>query len=119
MIRDVFKDAWKKNSGDREFSNAILPYTFEQFEQLPDLKIELSNGYMWTIGRHAYMETYEKKAENRVLDMKNGWSGAALMFNTVNVDEPSGAVLGANAMIGHDLLFDIEEKTLGIAKATC
>ena len=35
------------------------------------------------------------------------------------MDEPSGGVLGANAMMGHDVLFDVGASRLGWAESTC
>jgi len=35
------------------------------------------------------------------------------------VDESSGGVLGANAMMGHDVLFDVENFRIGWAESTC
>lgn len=35
------------------------------------------------------------------------------------VDESSGGVLGANAMMGHDVYFDVEKSHIGWAEATC
>ena len=34
-------------------------------------------------------------------------------------DEGSGSVLGANAMMGHDILFDVDNKQVGFAESTC
>jgi hypothetical protein len=47
------------------------------------------------------------------------WSGSRELVNRVYVDEPEGAVLGANAMAGHEILFDIQGQQVGIASANC
>jgi hypothetical protein len=57
--------------------------------------------------------------ESPLVDTRSAWDGRITFRNRLYVDEPEGAVLGSNAMIGHDILFDLEGQTLGIAGANC
>eukprot|EP00957_Ditylum_brightwellii_P024829 1876991-Ditylum_brightwellii.AAC.1 len=42
-----------------------------------------------------------------------------MLHNRIYLDEPDGTVLGSLAMINHDILFDIEGKRIGLARAVC
>lgn len=44
---------------------------------------------------------------------------AKLYTSRIYFTESQGGVLGANAMIGHDVLFDWEHGRVGFAKSTC
>lgn len=44
---------------------------------------------------------------------EQGW------YNRFYVDEASGGVIGGNAMMGHDIFFDVENRRLGWAEADC
>jgi len=61
--------------------------------------------------------------ENTPIDQITGepqrWEKGKSLSNRVYVEEQEGAVLGANAMFGHYILFDAQEHQIGIAKAKC
>ena len=71
----------------------------------------------------AYMEVVQSTPsmsarETVVNDFVVGWDGEKLV-NRIYLNEPSGWVLGANAMLGHNSLFDMAEKRIKIAKSSC
>jgi hypothetical protein len=39
--------------------------------------------------------------------------------NRFYTDSPSGSVIGANAMMGHDVFFDLDNNRIGWAESTC
>lgn len=47
------------------------------------------------------------------------WIGKRGFTSRIYVDEPHGAVLGANMMMDHDVYFDIANRRLGVARAEC
>jgi hypothetical protein len=47
------------------------------------------------------------------------WHGKRGFISRMYVTEPRGAVLGSNAMMDHDVYFDVANRRLGIAKASC
>jgi hypothetical protein len=96
-------------------------YTFEQFQLLPNVTIELSSGYKWVIQPHAHMEEVKLEGDKNTVDTRtgSGWSGTLKFVSRIYLEESEGAVLGSNAMIDHDILFDVEHKMVGIAKARC
>jgi len=121
-LKNEFEKAWTdlSNGGNKRHSNKIQSFTFEQFQLLPNVTIVLSGGYRWVIEPHAYMdEITPKRDTGDFVDTRNGWSGVARFVNRLYIDEQGGAVMGSNAMVGHDVLFDIKHRTVGIAKANC
>jgi hypothetical protein len=65
------------------------------------------------------MEQILVKGGPPFVDTRSTWNGNVIFVNRLYVDEPEGTVLGSNAMIGYDILFDIDKHTLGIAKSKC
>ena len=57
--------------------------------------------------------------ETVVDDFVVGWDGEKKLVSRIYLNEPSGCVLGANTMLGHNILFDMAEKRIGIAKLSC
>jgi len=147
-VAKVFREVWIKvqhtngagaAGAGSQHNNRVETYTYEQFKNLPDVILTLSGGYEWVIRPNAYMEvavaeettnsasssSSTKKWEIRVEDdtavdeFVDGWIDGKKLANRMYLDEPTGCVLGANAMFGHDVLFDIGEQRIGIARADC
>lgn len=116
-----FEAAWMKLT-KQVHTNTKQKLTFDEFQMLPNITIVLStSGYKWVIEPHSYMESIKSK-ETPVMtddDIKSGWSGSRYFVNRLYTDEENGAVLGSNAMNGHDILFHTKHKIVAIAKADC
>lgn len=67
----------------------------------------------------SYMEGVPTEEHNGPLRTVIPWQGTMELTNRIYLDEPEGAVLGANAMFGYDILFDVQNKRIGLAKADC
>ncbi len=63
----------------------------------------------------------EGETEHAFVDTKSGdgWKGNLKFVSRIYLEEQMGAVLGSNAMIDHDITFDIGKWKVGIAKAKC
>uniref|UniRef100_A0A7S3VAK6 Peptidase A1 domain-containing protein n=1 Tax=Chaetoceros debilis TaxID=122233 RepID=A0A7S3VAK6_9STRA len=144
-LRDHFASAWMNhhksvnNSGGgntdlhQTYTNKMESYTREAFQKLPNLTIVLKSGYKWVIEPFSYMEEVRSNGSkvesssasasdpiNYTSDWPAGTETAPLLFiNRLYWDEPSGGVFGSNAMVNHDILFDLENGTIGFAKANC
>ncbi|GAX24912.1 hypothetical protein FisN_2Lh186 [Fistulifera solaris] len=108
-LADAFQEAWEEQTG-RSFTEEerTASYTEREWKRLPVLTLVLEPGHVnITIPPEHYMERKEGETHNNI------WS------NRIYVDEPEGAVLGINAMMGHDILFDWKRGTVGIAPARC
>jgi len=92
--------------------------TYEEFNILPVVTFELSGGVKWEISPKDYMEVASQNA-NQTAAFDGPWEGTRGFISRIYVDEPRGVVLGSNAMLGKELFFDVENKRLGVAKATC
>ncbi|CAJ1944393.1 unnamed protein product [Cylindrotheca closterium] len=104
--------------GLMDFSSAMRTrtFTFEEFLRLPDITFRFANNATLVLQSQYYME-------NTPIDDLTGepqrWEKSKSLSNRLYVEEQDGAVLGANAMFGHDILFDAQEHQIGIAKAKC
>eukprot|EP01083_Nonionella_stella_P265899 900146_1 len=117
------------NSGSshQKYTNEMESYTREAFQNLPNLTIVLKSGYRWVIEPFSYMEEVRSngsKMESSSSSTSASWPAgtetAPLLFiNRLYWDEPSGGVFGSNAMVNHDILFDLENDMIGFAKANC
>lgn len=105
-------------NGLTDFSDAMRnkAYSFEDFQQLPDITFRFSNNATLIMQPQYYME-------GTPIDSATGqarrWAGVKALANRIYVEEQDGAVLGANAMFGYDILFDAHDHQIGIAKANC
>jgi hypothetical protein len=113
-ISKPFIRAWESISG-RRYSNNLQLYTFEQFSKLPSITFELYGGLRWEVKPSMYMEDV---ANNTRLFLEP-WHGKRGFISRMYVTEPNGSVLGSNAMMNHELYFDIANRRLGIAKSRC
>ncbi|KAL9182716.1 hypothetical protein ACHAXT_003995 [Thalassiosira profunda] len=116
-VAKPFIAAWERITR-RKYSNRIQQYTHEEFSKLPVITFELEGGVIWEINPEAYMEPQPPHA-NEWEHGKDGWKGKRGFISRVYVDEPQGVVLGSNAMIDKEILFDVANRRLGVAKATC
>lgn len=118
-IAKAFSLAWEKVTG-QHYHNRMQQFTFDQFNNLPVITYELEGGLQWQVKPEAYMEMSDlNESESIIDDLSEPWEGNRGLTSRIYVDEPSGAVLGANAMLNHDVYFDIENRRLGVARATC
>jgi len=146
-VAKPFTLAWERITG-RKYNNRLQKYTFEQFDELPVIIFELVGGVSWEITPEAYMEeeptssgasspkdgnnsnnnnTNESNSNNKNDDpndeshslRQKRWEGKRGFISRVYVDEPQGVVLGSNAMMDKEIYFDVPNKRLGVAKATC
>jgi hypothetical protein len=117
QVAPQFIRAWEKITKTK-YHNEATRLTWRNFQKFPNVTIVLASGYKWVIEPHSYLEQAHLK-ESPLVDTRSAWDGRITFRNRLYVDEPEGAVLGSNAMIGHDILFDLEGQTLGIAGANC
>ncbi len=90
-------------------------YSFEEFQMLPTLTFVMANNVTLIMQPRNYMEGITFDNSNEI----EKWKSTKILTNRVYLDEMEGAVLGANAMIGFDILFDAQGHQVGIAKADC
>lgn len=109
-INAEFQNVWTKLTNSNH-NNNLATYTYADFQRLPNITLELEGDHQWTIQPVQYMEATDASS----------WieRNSRLFHNRLYVDEPKGAVLGANAMFNHDIVFDITNRMVGIAKADC
>jgi hypothetical protein len=99
-------------------SNRTLRFTHAEFETLPSVTFLFSNNVTMTIEPLSYMEGVPLEDDESIRKVVP-WEGSIELTNRIYLDEPEGAVLGANAMFGYDVLFDAQGKRIGFAKADC
>jgi hypothetical protein len=80
--------------------------------KLPVVTFEFEGGAKWEIKPEAYMEVSGVKTDTP-------WEGNRGYTSRIYVDEPHGAVLGANMMVDHDVYFDTANRRIGVARAVC
>lgn len=106
----------------RSYNNILQKYTYQQFNELPVITFELQGGVQWEIKPEAYMEAEDAQNGNETAsrhDPNIPWEGTRKFTSRIYVDEPAGVVLGSNAMMDKEIYFDVANKMLGVAKATC
>eukprot|EP00980_Cylindrotheca_fusiformis_P021684 scaffold8529_cov137-Cylindrotheca_fusiformis.AAC.14 len=110
--------AMEWSGGLTDFSTAKRnqAISFEEFQRMPDITFRFSNNATLVMQPQYYMEgTPVDATTGNVIP----WSGVKTLANRIYIEEQDGAVLGANAMFGYDILFDAHDHQIGIAKANC
>jgi len=120
-----------------KYSNDVVSLTDEEFAKLPSFKIILQGestygqDVEWMIRPESYFEPNPTASRNKerinflrgnqrvAKDERFRWKGKRSFTNRIYVDELNGAVLGANSMIDHHILFDVGNHRIGIAPADC
>jgi len=131
-LRSSFAKAWKEATGNEWSKNKAVTMTEDEVAELPTIMIQL--------------EAFDSKSSD-MMDPNEvvGFAGSDLSrdsprdvllavspqhymeydpqseqyTNRIYFTESSGGVLGANAMMGHDILFDWENKRVGFAESQC
>lgn len=113
-ISSVFSHAWEQLTGFR-YNARRRHYTYPEFSTLPHIHITFQGNTTLTIAPSSYMEgvPFSPHGTSEV------WGGSKELTNRIYVNEPVGAVLGANAMQGYDVYFDVAQRRVGLARAEC
>ena len=97
------------------YTNSKRDLSSEEFERLPTIiyRLEGTDGKPIDLESppSSYTETIVKTSQS---PLKN----ARFAFR-VYLTEPMGTVLGANFMLGHNVIFDYDERRIGFAKSEC
>ena len=127
-LEPIFSQAWQQVTGI-PYSHQRQDYTWLQFQTLPDISLILEGNVTWTLRPQYYMEGVPLRSipnddDNSTRTDDTGvvvepWSGTKPLINRLYVDEPMGAVLGLNAMMGYEIDFHIPTRTIGMAPANC
>lgn len=99
-----FRKAWERISGWPHDNQPHL-LSKKQFEYLPSLNFVFEGGATLSLHPSMYMEADEKKFGQ--------WT------NRIYIEEPSGSILGANAFLYHEIIFDEQALTLGFVPSDC
>eukprot|EP00543_Licmophora_paradoxa_P007368 CAMPEP_0202447730 /NCGR_PEP_ID=MMETSP1360-20130828/6492_1 /ASSEMBLY_ACC=CAM_ASM_000848 /TAXON_ID=515479 /ORGANISM="Licmophora paradoxa, Strain CCMP2313" /LENGTH=223 /DNA_ID=CAMNT_0049064949 /DNA_START=13 /DNA_END=684 /DNA_ORIENTATION=+ len=127
-LRGPFNDAWKQATGV-DYDNDSHKLTDEQLLALPTILLQLEGstdqpdntaapGLMSNLG-------FDTDSPNDIVvavppthymeySLKNKKYTSRLYFS-----EGHGGVLGANFMMGHDILFDVDNSRMGFAESDC
>jgi Xylanase inhibitor N-terminal/Xylanase inhibitor C-terminal len=108
-VAERFLEVWFALTG-LSFQKRKNRYSWSAFLSLPSITIVFEGNVTLTVEPSSYMEGVPSTPD---------WTGTRELVNRVYLDEPEGAVLGANAMTGHEILFDTEGQRIGLAKADC
>lgn len=104
-MASAFKNRWKAVT-KRSYGNSKMTLTDEQFAALPTVTFVFKDGNGDDVPVHMRPDAYMEKVRNTYVPR-------------VYLTEGSGAVLGANFMQDHDVLFDSDGKRLGFARSDC
>lgn len=114
-IAPKLANVWQDWSG-LVYSNEPRFYSLDEFERLPDVTFHFAGNVTLVMTPESYMEGIPT---GNGQDARPFWKGKHQLTNRLYADEPIGAVLGANAMLGHDVLFDMQDRRVGLARADC
>lgn len=103
----AFKQAWVQAVGSDEFlpvSDTFYRLAEWQLESFPELCFSLANDAQLCVA-----------AENYFTQITDSHYAGAVYFG----DDAKSTILGASALTGHNIIYDVDKGRLGIAKAQC
>jgi len=109
-IAPFFIRVWESIT-KKQYTNEPMLLTYKEYTEIPNVTLVLQGGYHWVLRPKYYLEPTDK--------MEEKWEGKKAFVNRIYLTEPSGAVLGVNAMMGHEIYFDIENQRIGFADSDC
>jgi len=133
-LMQPFLGVWKEITGF-DYKNDKLKLTDEQIELLPTILVQLEGDNVnQKIAEELNLDPDQIPGLAASVDSSNPYdiiiaitpshymefdSDENLYYSRLYVDERSGSVLGANALQGHDVLFDNDERRIGWAESDC
>jgi hypothetical protein len=104
--------------GQVDFSDTTrrMLFSFAEFQKLPTITITFANQVELVLYPHHYMEgvPLSNTGESALL-----WAGKLSLTNRLYFDEDGGAVFGINALLGNEILFDVQNRQIGFVQSTC
>lgn len=127
----VFSNIWQAKTGTKLTERR--KYTYEQFRSMPDIIFVFEPNTTLVVPASSYMEglpmvnreRYSKNTSSTMAnilqdpEMVQPWMGYRELVLRIYFDDPTGAVLGINAMYGYEILYDLHEHRVGLARAYC
>mmetsp|Transcript_38831 Transcript_38831/g.90315 ORF Transcript_38831/g.90315 Transcript_38831/m.90315 type:complete len:771 (-) Transcript_38831:251-2563(-) len=128
-VRRPFMDLYKKLYG-KDWTNKAMKLTKKEIEEMPTIVFQLraynrddeflnpenTDGLAGSIDPNHPNDVIFSMPATHYLEYLPSTDTYTARFYT---DESSGGVLGANAMVGHDILFDWENQRIGFAESDC
>lgn len=127
-LQDVFDAAWSEQTGRsilHHFPSRSSTYSIAEIRALPSIRIVLANAVTLTLPAAHYMEgaadfeKYTQQQANHNSTEQHDEETLFVLKYRVYTNEAAGAVLGINAMLGYDILYDAENEKVGFAKSIC
>jgi len=131
-IQEAFRKAWKKIMDGKEFTNKEVALTEEEFLSMPTIIFQLEgnddlnkligndpnlvHGLVGDLDSDNPYDILLAMPPNHYFEFDSDINKYVPRFYT---DEYGNSVLGANAMMGHDILFDNDNRLIGIAESDC
>jgi hypothetical protein len=113
-MEPVLNKAWKASiSTKHDFSELDGVLSYDDIVSFPNLTIVMENGPMLFLSPRHYNTGFDDD-RSCTADGRR-----AIVRCTIHCTEPSGAVLGVNALVDRDVWFDAERQRIGIAAAHC
>lgn len=106
VLSDSFSSVFKRIAGVR-WSNKKMQLEADQVQKLPQVVIVLGG------------EDGAEDVQLVVPPAKYIAEEKGALFSNIHFSERSGGVLGANVMMGYDVIFDIQGRRVGFAEANC
>ncbi|CAB9499662.1 aspartic [Seminavis robusta] len=110
--------AWRAATGLSMQETRV--YTYGQFRSMPDIRMVFHPNTTIVIPPSSYMDGVPRDLNATTLEEEvKRWAGSRKLTMRVYCEEPKGAVLGANAMYHYDVLYDLQDKRIGLARSFC
>jgi hypothetical protein len=123
----IFANIWNRMTGIPLVSSQQR-YTYDQFRTMPDITFVFEPNATLTIPASAYMEgvpvmdadtTNSSSSSPSIPERVKPWTGYRQLILRIYFDDPTGAVLGLNAMHHYDILYDLHDNRIGLARSNC
>jgi len=127
LLSRPFSAAWKKITGDDWKENRSVHLTREQLLDMPTILFQLrgwEKGFQDDLAEGLAASISPNSSDDILVAMPATHymeysKSKEKYFSRIYFGEGDGGVLGANFMMGHDILFDVDNRRIGFAESSC
>lgn len=113
----IFATVWEEKLGSP--LRASRGYSYAEFLAMPIISVVFAPNATLHAHPSSYMEGVLMDITATTPDVVVPWEGNRTLTMRLYMEEPEGAVLGANFMYNYDVLYDLQQSRVGFARANC
>lgn len=120
ILKTSFQQVWEELVGHEMQTEKAHKFEYDEFRKFPDVTFVFDQNATLVVPASSYMEGVPMKPHNvSRTPQVDPWGGKKALTMRLYFEEEEGCVLGGNTMYHYDILYDLQDNRIGLAKASC